>query len=136
MDASIGLIVATHGNLAQSLVETAALILGRPCGMASFAFSADEPAQAASQRLHALVRKADAGRGVILLVDLFGGTPGSLALSMLNDARVGVVTGVNLPMVLAAAGLDDPRSLEEATAFLESAGRNAIKSAGQLLKSS
>ena len=135
MDNRIGIIVATHGDLARSLLGTAELILGRPCGMTPFVLSADEPAQSAYQRLHALVQRAEAGRGVILLVDLFGGTPGSLALSMLSDAGVGVVTGVNLPMILAAAGLTAEQSLEQATTALENAGRNAIKSAGQLLKS-
>ena len=137
-DDGIGIIVATHGGLAESLVRTAELILGPRSGTARikpFEFSDDEKPQDASQRLQALVRRADGGRGVVILVDLFGGTPGSLALSMLNEPGLGVITGVNLPMVMTAAGLDPALSLEQATQRLENAGRNAIRSAGQLLKS-
>ncbi len=131
----IGLIVATHGRLAESLVETAELILQRPSGLTPFAFMADEEPQAASRKLQALIKKCDKGRGVIILVDLFGGTPGTLALSLLEETAVEVVTGVNLPMAVSAAGLDPRLQLEQAALTLEQAGRNAIKGAGLLLKS-
>jgi mannose PTS system EIIA component len=135
MDSAIGIIVATHGRLAESLVETAELILQRPSGLTPFAFMADEDPKSASRKLQALIKKCDQGRGVIILVDLFGGTPGTLALSLLEKTAVEVVTGVNLPMAVAAAGLAPRLELEEATAALEQAGRNAIKGAGLLLKS-
>jgi mannose PTS system EIIA component len=135
MDSAIGIIVATHGRLAECLVETAELILQRPSGLTPFTFLADEEPQAASRKLQALIKRCDQGRGVIILVDLFGGTPGTLALSLLQRTAVEVVTGVNLPMAVAAASLDARLQLEEATAALEQAGRNAIKGAGLLLKS-
>jgi len=131
----IGIIVATHGRLAESLVETAELILQRPCQLAAFTFMADEDPQTASRKLQALVKKCDKGRGVIILVDLFGGTPGTLALSLLEDAAVEVVTGVNLPMAVSAAGLEPSLPLDQAAQALAQAGRNAIKGAGLLLKS-
>ena len=132
---AIGLIVATHGRLAESLVETAELILQRPSGLTAFTFMADEEPQTASRKLQALIKKCDQGRGVIILVDLFGGTPGTLALSLLEEKAVEVVTGVNLPMAVSAAGLDPRLQLEQAALALEQAGRNAIKGAGLLLKS-
>ncbi|HKI99808.1 MAG TPA: PTS sugar transporter subunit IIA [bacterium] len=135
MDSGIGIIVATHGQLAESLVETAGLILQRPSGLTAFTFVAHEDPKAASRRLQSLIKKCDHGQGVIILVDLFGGTPGNLALSLLQDASVEVVTGVNLPMAVAAANLDPNQQLEQATAALEQAGRNAIKGAGLLLRS-
>src|SRR3972149_2769526 len=98
MQNAIGIIVATHGHLAEALVETAELILQRRGPLVPFTFLPDEDPQSASRRLNALVRKCDKGRGVIILVDLFGGTPGTLALAMLEEAAVEVVTGVNLPM--------------------------------------
>ena len=71
---------------------------------------------------------------MIILVDLFGGTPGSLALSMLEEQLVEVVTGVNLPMAITAATLDPALGLEESTQALVQAGKNAIKGAGLILK--
>lgn len=136
MPSTIGFIVATHGRLAESLVETAELILEGPSRLTPFTFLADEEPEAASRKLQALIKKCDQGSGVIILVDLFGGTPGTLALSLLEETAVEVVTGVNLPMAVAAASLDPALGLEEATAALEAAGRNAIMGAGLLLKSS
>jgi mannose PTS system EIIA component len=133
MPSDIGLIVASHGRLAESLVETAGLILRREPPLVPFTFLADEDAETASRKLQALVKKCDKGHGVIILVDLFGGTPGTLALSMLEPTAVEVVTGVNLPMAVAAATLAPDLPLEEATRTLEQAGRNAIKGAGLLL---
>lgn len=131
---SIGLIVATHGTLAEVLVSTAAFILGHPAPLRAFQFLDKEEPRASSARLEALIKRCDKGRGVILLVDLFGGTPGSLALSMLQEKSVEVVTGVNLPMVLAAAGLDAGLDLAAASAAVAEAGRDAIEQAGTLLK--
>jgi mannose PTS system EIIA component len=135
MPSPIGIIVATHGRLAESLVETAELILQRPSGLTAFAFMADEDPQTASRKLQALIKKCDKGSGVIILVDLFGGTPGTLALSLLDEASLEVVTGVNLPMAVAAASLDPKLALQQATQALEQSGRNAIKGAGLLLRS-
>ncbi len=131
---SIGLIVATHGNLAEVLVSTAELILNHPTSLRAFQFQESEEPRASSARLEALIKRCDKGKGVILLVDLFGGTPGSLALSMLRDRSVEVITGVNLPMVLAASGLNPTQDLAAASAAIVAAGRDAIKQAGQLLK--
>ena len=116
-------------------METAELILQRPSGLVPFPFRADEDPPSASRKLQSLIKKCDKGKGVIILVDLFGGTPGTLALSLLEETAVEVVTGVNLPMALAAATLEPALSLEAATQALEQAGRSAIKGAGLLLKS-
>lgn len=131
----IGIIVATHGDLARSLVETAGLILGRQTELEPFAFGAEERAEEASARLQALVRRSERGAGVLILADLFGGTPGSLALSMLESGSVEVVTGVNLPMVVAAASLENGLSVEQAGERVIEAGREAIMSAGRMLQS-
>ena len=129
----IGLIVATHGDLARSLVETGEMVLGGETDLLPFAFEAGGDPQATLRQLRALVRKADLGEGVILLVDLFGGTPGSLALSIMGDEGVEVLTGVNLPMVLAAATLSPDLTLGEACQAIVVAGSEAIKEAGAIL---
>ena len=93
MDSAIGVIIATHGRFSQTLVETVELILARESGLIPFTFPEGEAPRESSKNLQALIRKSDHGRGVIILVDLFGGTPGSLALSMLEGDSVEVVTG-------------------------------------------
>lgn len=134
MDSAIGLIVAAHGKFAESLVETAEMILGGQTHLTPFVFAEGEEPRVSSQKLQSLIRKCDNGKGVIILVDLFGGTPGSLALSMLEEQLVEVVTGVNLPMAITAATLDPALGLEESTQALVQAGKNAIKGAGLILK--
>lgn len=129
----VGVIVATHGRLAEVLVETAEHILGRGSALVPFTFLDDEPAKASFHRLEELIQQTERGRGVIILVDLFGGTPGSLALSMLDDSQVEVVTGVNLAMAVTAAALDPAHDLHTASAAIVKAGNDSIKAAGRLL---
>ncbi len=130
----IGIIVATHGDLARFLVETAELILERRTTLMPFSFRETEKPKDSLNRLQALIKKCDKGKGVIILADLFGGTPGSLALSMLDEEFVEVATGVNLPMAIAAATLHPEFELREASAVIVEAGKSAIKEAGKILK--
>ncbi len=130
---AIGVIIATHGHLAEVLVETAELILGRKSALVPFTFPEQEKPKDSLRRLQAQVKKCDKGSGVIILADLFGGTPGSLALSMLDEKQVEVATGVNLPMVLTAATLDPKYDLRQAGAAIVEAGKKAIKEAAKIL---
>lgn len=134
MGNEIGLIIATHGNFASSLVQTAEMILGRETSLQAFEFPDHEPAQESAKKLEALIQKSNRGSGVIILSDLFGGTPGSLALSMLEEEAVEVISGVNLPMAIAAAMLEPGLDLSTASQSLLSTGREGIKKAGSILK--
>jgi mannose PTS system EIIA component len=131
---SIGLIVATHGALAEALVGVAELILGRKTPLKAFTFQAGEEPRTSSERLTALIKRSDKGAGVIILVDLFGGTPGTLALSHLNERSVEVITGVNLPMAVAAASLKPELDLSTASKHVAAQGQAGIMQAGQMLK--
>ncbi|MBI3993155.1 MAG: PTS sugar transporter subunit IIA [Candidatus Lambdaproteobacteria bacterium] len=133
--ARIGIILASHAELAASMVRTVELIVEGRTDFFTFAFAEREDPQRASRRLQDLVRKADNGRGVLILVDLFGGTPGSLAMSLVEPARVDVVTGVNLPMAIAAATLDPALDLHGAAEAVVNAGQQSIQQAGAMLKS-
>lgn len=135
MDANkIGLIVATHGDLAEAMVRTAEIIVERKTTLRPFSFKDGEDPKSSSRRLRALIRKCGQGSGVIILVDLFGGTPGSLALSHLDEKRVEVVTGVNLAMAIAAATLPAGLDLQGAGEFIAAAGNKSIQLAGAMLK--
>ena len=134
MGSEIGLIIATHGHFAGSLVNTAEMILGRKSSLQAFEFPENEAANVSAKKLKTLIAKSDRGRGVIILSDLFGGTPGSLALSMLEEETVEVISGVNLPMAIAAATLEPELDLSEASMALLLTGREGIKKAGSILK--
>ena len=130
---SIGLIVASHGELARTLVEVSEFVLGRETTLRFTLFRDGDDPRRFSQQLKTLVRKANQGRGVIVMVDLFGGTPGSAALALAEEERVEIVTGVNLPMAVAAASLPPDLPLKEACSHIVAAGTEAIKSAGDIL---
>lgn len=130
----IGLIVATHGPLAEAIVAATDLVLGRKTPLKAFAFLPGEEPRVAADRLSAMIKRCDKGAGVIILVDLFGGTPGTLALSHLDERSVEVITGVNLPMAVAAADLKQDLDLAAASKHIVSTGQTGIMQAGQLLK--
>ncbi len=134
MGSEIGLIIATPGLFAGSLVQTAEMSLGRKSSLQDFEFPENEAANVSARKLKTLIAKSDRGRGVIILSDLFGGTPGSLALSMLEEEAVEVISGVNLPMAIAAATLEPELDLSEASMALLLTGREGIKKAGSILK--
>ena len=133
--ARIGIILVSHAELAAAIVHTVELIVEGQTNFTTFMSADDEDPQRGSRRLQELVRKADKGRGVLILVDLFGGTPGSLAMSLLEPGRVEVVTGVNLPMAITAATLDPALDLHGAAAAIVSAGQQSIQQAGAMLNS-
>lgn len=98
----IGVVLFTHGSVASALQETAEAILGPLTGVAAVNLPPDADRDTAWRALDEAVHAVDAGAGVLLLVDMFGGTPSNLALAQLADQEAEVLTGVNLAMVLRA----------------------------------
>ncbi len=99
----VGLVVATHGQLAAELLRTAESIVGPVAGSASVSIDSSSPVEEARARLATAIHKVGAdGEGVLVLTDMFGGTPANLALTFL-DEQIEVVTGVNLPMLMKLA---------------------------------
>ena len=128
----IGLVVCTHANLAASLLEAAEMIVGDYPGAATVAVDPSDGADVIHERIGKAVNEVNTGAGVLLLCDMFGGTPSNLSLSFLAD-DVEVVTGVNLPMLLKLyTSREAP--LREVAAAIQSHGRDNIRVAGQLLK--
>ena len=110
--AHVGILLLSHGPLADALRDTVQVLEpepGDPLGALSLAW--DEAPEFASERLQKAIAKADRGRGVVLLTDMFGGTPSNLALAFLQKGRVEIVTGVNLPMVVKARALSGGSNL-------------------------
>lgn len=130
----IGVVVASHGKLAEELLRTAEGIVGRLEQTAAVSVDARVSMDEARARLQQAIAAVDGGEGVLILTDMFGGTPANLALTFL-DARVEVVTGVNLPMVVKLSTL---RAEQMAVAALAEAiaayGQKNVTLASELLR--
>ena len=130
----IGFVVVTHGNLGKQLLETVRLIFPR-CGknVASVTIDPDENTASATEKIGQTIQAVDSGSGVILLTDMFGGTPSNIGITFLENGKVEVVSGVNLPMLLRAAMLDAVGGLSEAAEEIRKSGCESITVASNLL---
>jgi len=130
----VGLVVATHGRLAEELVRTAEGIVGKLDRSESVSIGASLSMEDCRARLVEAVRRADDGDGVLVLTDMFGGTPANLALTLL-DEKVEVVTGVNLPMILkVASARASGLSLIQAAELVTAHAQKNITLASELLR--
>src|SRR3954464_3937348 len=121
----VGVVVASHGKLAEELIRTAEGVVGPLASVEGVAASATEPDSRA--RIAEAITRVDQGEGVLLLTDLLGGSPPQLCLSFLADRKVEVVTGVNLPMVLKAMSVrQNPLPIAEMAAQLAESARKSI----------
>jgi len=129
----IGVVIVTHYGLGGEFLQALRLIVPEAPEFQSVSI---EPAQAVDE-MRGLIAKAleaaDTGQGVLVLTDMFGGTPSNIALSFLGEHRVEVVTGVNLPMLIKLATLGEEKSLEDLAAFIASYGQRNISVASELL---
>ena len=132
-----GVVVVTHGRLGQELVDAARIILGAEKGggsLRALSVGWNDPVEEAREQVRNAVEEADQGAGVLVLTDMFGGTPTNLSLSFLEEGRVEIVTGVNLPMVVKCLNLDTERL--RGLSLRELAGRVAEKGAGSVVLAS
>ena len=112
----IGVLVITHGNLGGELIRAAELIKGSLNGAMHISVDAKKGLEDLRKEITAAIRKVDTGAGVLVLTDLFGGTPSNVSLAFLKEGKIEVVTGVNLPMLLK---LTDLRTEMELNAFAQ-----------------
>ena len=131
---AIGLVLVTHGQLAAALRAALEHVVGPLEGVATVCIDADDDMETRRRDILAGVRAVDAGQGVIVLTDMFGGTPSNLAISIMDKASVEVIAGVNLPMLVKLAGLRNSASLNDAAAAAEQAGRKYIRIASKLME--
>jgi len=129
----IGIVIVTHGRLAEELLAAAELIVGKIEGCISVSISPDEDMDKAEARIGSAIRKVNQGQGALILTDLFGGTPSNLSLTFLEAGQVEVLSGVNLPMLLSLATTRDDKSLIETADVALEAGRNNITLASRIL---
>ncbi len=131
----IGILIVTHRQLGDALIDCTEFILGtRPDAMEAISIDLSENAGDLRHKLENGIKKLKAGNGVLILTDMFGGTPSNLSYSFLEDGRIEVISGVNLPMVIKAVNMRQEKSLAELAEQLESFGKKSISMASGILK--
>lgn len=131
----IGLVVVSHGRLADALLETASEIVGPFERARSLAVSRSESLSDIEERIRAAIRQVDGGDGVLILADMFGGTAANVALQLVGRSHVEVVTGANLPMLLkVATAVDSATDLSALAQLLKFYGQRNVLVASELLK--
>lgn len=128
-----GLVLVTHDSLAGALLKSAEMIVGPVEASVSVEVSSSDRADQIMSRVVEAV-KSVSGDGVIIMTDLFGGTPSNMAISFLKEGQVEVLTGVNLPMVIEFCSKRSKMPLAQLAAELQRSGREGIIIAGELLK--
>lgn len=129
----IGIVLVTHGCLAAEFLAALEHVVGPQQQIATIAIGPDDDIEQRRQEIVAAVGKVDSGGGVIVLTDMFGGTPSNLAISIMNGANVEVIAGINLPMLIKLASVRDTSSLEQAVIQAQDAGRKYIYVASRVL---
>jgi PTS system mannose-specific IIA component len=130
----IGVVVVTHGQLARELLNAAETIVGDLRRFSAVSIGWHEDTDDARAEIAQAIGRVDEGDGVLILTDMFGGTPANLAMTFLGQDRVEVITGVNLPMLIKLAGLAQQPDLLAVAREMREQGRNAIWVASDLLR--
>jgi len=129
----IGLLLVTHGNLALEFKSALEHVVGPQTQLETICIGPDDDMEARRSDIVQAARRADTGAGVIVLTDMFGGTPSNLAISIMDDAKVEVLAGVNLPMLVKLASIRGDMDMADAVNHASEAGRKYISVASQLL---
>jgi PTS system mannose-specific IIA component len=129
----IGLVLVTHGHLADEFRSALEHVVGPQAQIATISIGPDDDMEHRRQDIIEAIRTVDTGAGVALLTDMFGGTPSNLAISVMNGANVEVVAGINLPMLIKLVSVRDTANLEQAVVQAQEAGRKYIYVASRVL---
>ena len=129
----IGIVIVTHGKLAEAFAAVTEHVVGKQQQMIAIGIEPDDDAERARERILKAISDVDHGKGVVVLTDMFGGTPSNLAISVMKREGVEVIAGVNLPMMIKLASVRGKVPLEEAVNQAQDAARKYINVAGNLL---
>ena len=129
----IGLVLVTHGQLANQFVAAMEHVVGPQAQVVSICIGPDDDMEKRRQDILEAVDAVNQGDGVILLTDMFGGTPSNLAISIMDKAKVEVIAGINLPMLIKLASVREAASLADAVEQAQESGRKYISVASKVL---
>ena len=129
----IGIIIVTHGNLALELKSAMEHILGIQKNIEIISIKPDDDLKIKKSALEESIKKVDEENGVIILTDMFGGTPSNLAISLLKIGKVEIISGVNLPMLIKLVGLRDSNDLQKVATESKESAQKYISIASEIL---
>ncbi|MGQ0455429.1 MAG: PTS sugar transporter subunit IIA [Hyphomicrobium sp.] len=129
----IGLVIVTHGGLATEFRNALEHVVGSQSALETVAIGPEDDMDARRVEILEAVQRVDAGKGVIILTDMFGGTPSNLAISVMDEAKAEVIAGINLPILVKLASIRGEMALPQAVMLARDAGRKYIKVASQEL---
>lgn len=132
-DSIIGALVVTHGQLGKELVAAAETIVDEVLHIAAVSIGWNDDVEESKKQIEEAVKKVDQGKGVIILTDMFGGTPSNLSLPLLKKDELEIITGVNLPMIIKVVHQSADDSLPELVASVKKQGQEHISIASELL---
>lgn len=132
----IGLILVTHGRLAEEFLVALEHVVGPQTQIATVCIGPRDDMEERRKEIAAAIRQVDTGKGVVILSDLFGGTPSNLAISLLDAGRIEVIAGVNLPMLIRLDSARKCMDVKDAVAAAREAGRKYISVASEVLEMS
>jgi PTS system mannose-specific IIA component len=129
----IGAVIVTHYRLADEFLRALEMIVGEQKRFEAIGLDPSVPPDEMQGRIEKAVRQVDRGSGVLVLVDMFGGTPSNLCLSFLDEGHIEVVTGINLPMLVKLAQLKEDMPIHEVAVLVRDYGRRNIRVASEVL---
>ncbi|MBI5529213.1 MAG: PTS sugar transporter subunit IIA [Deltaproteobacteria bacterium] len=131
----IGIVIVSHGRLGLELIHTVEMIMGKLERVEAVGIEAADKVEFMKEKIRQAVEEADSGEGVLVLTDMFGGTPANLSLAFMDEGKVEVLTGFNLPMLIKLASCrTEGRTLGETASFICAYGQRNITVASELLK--
>lgn len=129
----IGALITTHGNLGNELIKAAELIKGPLDDILHISVDQTKNVEDLKKEISNAIKKLDKGKGVLILTDLFGGTPSNISLSFIKEGKVEVLTGVNLPMVLKLSEVKEDMTLRDFACLIKNYGEKNIMLASEIL---
>jgi PTS system mannose-specific IIA component len=131
----VGVVIACHGRLADELLLTTVFIVGKAEQMVALSIDPSRPIEKLQSEIRKAIKEVETGDGALILTDMFGGTPANMALAFLDDKKVEVITGVNLPMLIKLCQCRDKyRTLHEVASEVVNYSRKSINQATTILK--
>ncbi len=128
-----GIVIVTHGKLAEDFISVTEHVVGKQEQIAAVGIEADDNSGDARERILNAIKKVDNGGGVVILTDMFGGTPSNLAISVMDAKNIEVIAGVNLPMIIKLTSVRAKATMQEAVDQAQEAARKYINVAGNML---
>ena len=130
----VGIVIITHLKLGEELLAVAELIVGKLKQFQAVSINPTEGVEEITEKISEAIRRVDRGKGILILTDMFGGTPSNISLSFLEEGKIEVITGVNLPMLLKLSTYEEERDLAGLANFIKTYGQKNINLASEILK--